>query len=330
MDTVQPGFLGSYQAFRDTYIKPILSAPEDEADTVRIEVGEALREQVGGLMLRRNKEDHLAQLPEKHIILGDYNDDGEFIFDDKISEMMQGVQRQRYEDVVNATVVDMDNPDNHGAALGGLQKLRSTSLHPQLLDNITDLPDSPEHLRELLQESGKMRILLRIIDQVQAKDEKVLIFAITQRLQTLVALSLQQIYQTPVVIINGATQAISKNANNPTRQGLIDQFQAKEGFGILVISPVAAGVGLTITAANHVIHLERHWNPAKEAQATDRAYRIGQTKDVYVYIPILTHPDFDSFDVNLNRLLSGKQSLQGAIIVPNEVCPAALMKNMTR
>lgn len=96
---------------------------------------------------------------------------------------------------------------------------------------------------------------------------------------------------------------------------------------MLVISPVAAGVGLTITAANHVIHLERHWNPAKEAQATDRAYRIGQTRPVYVYIPILTHPDYASFDVNLNRLLMSKMSLSDAIITQEEVTGQELLKS---
>ena len=69
----------------------------------------------------------------------------------------------------------------------------------------------------------------------------------------------------------------SSSRKNRTRFGMIETFQRADGFRICILSPLAAGVGLTITAANHVIHLERHWNPAKEAQATDRVYRIGQT-----------------------------------------------------
>jgi hypothetical protein len=80
---------------------------------------------------------------------------------------------------------------------------------------------------------------------------------------------------------------------------------------------------LNIVAANHVVHLERHWNPAKEDQATDRAYRIGQTKPVAVYLPSATHPDFDSFDLILHRLLAKKRGLQGALgLVPPDAVSA--------
>ena len=72
---------------------------------------------------------------------------------------------------------------------------------------------------------------------------------------------------------------------------------------------IAAGVGLTMTAANHVIHLERHGNPAKEGQATDRVYRIGQTRDVLVQVPILLHPERASYDVNLDKILRSKMRL---------------------
>jgi len=89
----------------------------------------------------------------------------------------------------------------------------------------------------------------------------------------------------------------------------------------MLLSPKAGGVGLTITAANHVIHLTRWWNPAVEDQSTDRAYRIGQTKTVYVYIPIAIHPKYGdhSFDTNLNRLLSKKRNLSINALLPSTV-----------
>jgi hypothetical protein len=102
---------------------------------------------------------------------------------------------------------------------------------------------------------------------------------------------------------------------------MIADFEAKEGFNVIVMSPVAAGVGLTVVGANNVVHFERHWNPAKEAQATDRVYRIGQKIDVNIYIPVLLHPEMESFDVNLHRLLSKKTLLKDAVVTPEEVIP---------
>ena len=111
---------------------------------------------------------------------------------------------------------------------------------------------------------------------------------------------------------------------------MIEKFQEAEGFRVCILSPLAAGVGLTITAANHVIHLERSWNPAKEAQATDRVYRIGASKPVYVHIPVLLHPERDSFDVNLDRLLRSKVQLQDAITLaaPEEVQAGEMLESL--
>src|SRR5207244_11430884 len=84
---------------------------------------------------------------------------------------------------------------------------------------------------------------------------------------------------------------------------------SRPGFGVLILSPVAVGFGLNIQAANHVVHYTRTWNPAREDQATDRAYRIGQERDVYVYYPVVRADDFSTFDVKLDELLSKKRVL---------------------
>lgn len=118
-------------------------------------------------------------------------------------------------------------------------------------------------------------------------------------------------------IING-DMSTTASAGKLTRQGAIDDFQGRPGFGVIIMSPVAAGMGLNVTAANHVIHYSRHWNPAKENQATDRAYRIGQERDVYVYYPMAVSPDFKSFDVTLDELLSRKTDLATSTIFPTE------------
>ena len=91
-------------------------------------------------------------------------------------------------------------------------------------------------------------------------------------------------------VINGDTTANSGSVNS--RQARIRKFQQKPGFGVIVLSPLAVGFGVNIQATNHVVHFTRTWNPAREDQATDRAYRIGPEKDVYVYYPVVVAPDF--------------------------------------
>ncbi|MDH1337714.1 SWF/SNF helicase family protein [Ectopseudomonas oleovorans] len=158
--------------------------------------------------------------------------------------------------------------------------------------------------------------------------DKVILFMMTKRLQRVLKLWLDQIYDLNVAVINGDTQAVATRAEDMTRKKLIAEFEAKSGFNILIMSPVAAGVGLTVIGANHVVHLERHWNPAKEAQASDRVYRIGQTKPVFIHLPAVIHPQFDSFDVHLDRLLRGKLMLKDAVVTPEAVSESEMMQSM--
>lgn len=90
---------------------------------------------------------------------------------------------------------------------------------------------------------------------------------------------------------------------------MIDTFQAKPGFGVIILSTTAVGFGVNVQAANHVIHFTRCWNPAKEDQATDRAYRIGQTRNVFVYYPTVAGVEFESFEQKLDKLLARKGAL---------------------
>ena len=89
------------------------------------------------------------------------------------------------------------------------------------------------------------------------------------------------------------------------------------GFNVIILSTVAVGFGVNIQKANHVIHYTRSWNPAKEDQATDRAYRIGQDKEVYVYYPSIAATDFETFEIKLDKLLSSKRSLADDMLKPN-------------
>jgi glycosyltransferase involved in cell wall biosynthesis len=109
--------------------------------------------------------------------------------------------------------------------------------------------------------------------------------------------------------------------------GYWDIFDPNNGFNAIILSPLAVGFGVNIVAANHVIHFTRTWNPAKEGQATDRAYRIGQTKDVNVYCPTITAEDFVTFDEKLDRLMTLKMDLAGDMLdgVGSDISGSALM-----
>ena len=118
-----------------------------------------------------------------------------------------------------------------------------------------------------------------------------------------------------VRIINGQTSA-------PRRMKYVDEFQNHlhhdDEFNVMILGPKAAGVGLTLTAATHVIHLSRWWNPAVEEQCNDRIYRIGQTKDVKIHIPMAIHPNYKdrSFDCILNALIKRKKALSRSVLWP--------------
>jgi hypothetical protein len=113
-------------------------------------------------------------------------------------------------------------------------------------------------------------------------------------------------------IINGSTEGGATNL----RHKLIKEFEDKQGFNCMILSPDVAGVGLTIVGANNVIHYGRWWNPAKEAQATDRVHRLGQTKEVNVYYPLSASSAFPTFDFKLHSLLEKKRELAKDFLVP--------------
>ena len=144
--------------------------------------------------------------------------------------------------------------------------------------------------------------------------EKVIIFTEFRDIQVFLKRILSENFDLNVTTVNGDSNTNSRKG--ATRQGVIDKFQATDGFNVILLSTVAVGFGVNIQKANHVIHYTRSWNPAKEDQATDRAYRIGQDKEVFVYYPSIVAHDFETFEIKLDKLLSSKRNLADDMLKP--------------
>jgi SNF2 family DNA or RNA helicase len=194
--------------------------------------------------------------------------------------------------------------------LGVLDKLRKLYQHPALLDARLHAD-----VDTALRESPKTLATLDILDDIRSRGEKALVFTQWVEMQNLLAAIFRRhLGLKRVNILNGDPKRRSR------AQEIIRDFSSSPGFDVLILSPLAAGVGLTITAANHVIHYGRWWNPAKEDQATDRAYRIGQTKEVHVHYPLLHHPGSpgEGFDVKLHRLVESKRQVARDFLAPDD------------
>ena len=209
--------------------------------------------------------------------------------------------------------IDIGGKPEPGDALRRIQELKRISDHPYLDEKCWDDLSN----NELINSSAKLIATIKILDEIQSKGEKVIIFTERRDMQRMLQRIILDKYDLAISIINGETNTTTKG-NNPSRQKTIDNFQEKEGFNIIIMSQLAAGIGLNVVGANHVIHYSRHWNPAKENQATDRVYRIGQTKDVFIYYPMAIAENFDSFDKVLDGLLKRKMNLANASLYPTD------------
>lgn len=302
MDLAQPGHLGTWAAFRETWVKPL----KDGSLAARENNGRRLRRAVGEFMLRRTKEDHLKELPRKTIYSGNrvtvnatYRED--------LRVLMGGRQSSVYESELAAHRARSGT----GKTLETINRLKAVSLHADAADRTIQAQD--------WRDGGRFLAVFNILDGVREAEEKAIVFVKNKSIQRRLVHWIAERYAVHADIVNGDTS--TGGNGRQTRMGMIETFQGRPGFNVIVMSPLAAGRGLTVTEANHAIHLERHWNPAKEAQATDRIYRIGQRRPVHVYLPMAIHPDdnISSFDDTLDGLLNSKTELKDAVVVPAEV-----------
>jgi hypothetical protein len=288
-DFIQPGLLGALNDFGKRYRKPIEANTPEEKERVA-----ELRARIAPQVLRRMKSVVAKNLPPKIIV------------EDCRALALSTTQRNLY-----AKAVESFKKRNDGASmspfknhLGLLHYLRlvCTDPRPHGLGVF-----KPEPVGDYRGKAPKLDWLLTTLKGIKSKSEKAIVFCEFREIQRLLQHYIEVEFGLRPDIINGDTSASASHTQS--RQKRIKAFQDRPGYGVIILSPVAVGFGVNIQKANHVIHYTRTWNPAKEDQATDRAYRIGQEKPVYVYYPVVSAQDFTTFDVKLDQLLTYKRKL---------------------
>ena len=284
VDFVQPGRLGSRNEFRREFEQPLVAATEGEADATEL-VGR-LRSRLNPHYIRRTKEEVL-DLPPKT--------------EQSYEVAMSFRQAALYEEVLTGVMERSVHP------LAGLQHLITICSHPLAIDHTA----SGESPGRLLEDAPKLEQTVGILESVRKQGEKVVIYTRLRAMQRILQVVLRYRFGFEPRVLNGLV-------TGHNRHRIIDAFNDRPGFDVMILSPEAAGVGLNITGATHVIHYTRLWNPAKENQATDRVHRIGQELPVSVHYPVVTGNGFKSVEQHLHDLLMEKLELARNVLAPRK------------
>jgi hypothetical protein len=294
VDAIQPALLGTSQDFRNTYERS--EAPLAERLT---QLKQTLLFGCTNAFVLRREKSAVLDLPPKKII--------------PVFAEMNEWEIRMHQDLLSS--MGTNSP------LKILHKLIALYQHPSLLEE----KGGPLDSEKLLQQSSKLRAVVDKLREIRDRKEKVVIFAYRIEMQQILAAVISAKFGIQVDIINGVREKGVSQGSSGTqsarqnREAKLNRFQKSQGFNAIVLSPFVASIGLTITEANHVIHYGRWWNPAVEAQATDRVYRIGQEKPVFVYLPILrdsTKRLQKSFDEGLHELIAEKQYQAQEFLTP--------------
>ena len=306
-DFVQPGLLGSLEEFGKKYRRPIeCESPEQQEALTKLQAV------IAPQTLRRTKADIASELPTKKFATKLRGNSGlqfkeKLAADDRLEIVMTEHQRILYKGGLKKLQEAANESNGRKRAqlsFGALHLMKAVCAEPYCLPGTKFLVDrggTQAHLAN----SPKLHWLLEHLKAVREAGEKAIVFTELREAQAALYFFLKDAFGIKPFIINGDSQS---------RQGYIDKFSSKEGFDVIILSTLAAGAGLNVTAANHVFHFTRAWNPSKEAQATDRAFRIGQERDVFVYCPTVVADDFSTFEVRLDQLLKQKEELAGATL----------------
>ena len=255
LDLVNPGLLGSASTFRARFAEPI-ERDHDPAALAR------LNRITAPFLLRRIKTDPA--------IVSDLPDKTELTVRTNLSQEQAGLYQAVLDDLHEAIAESRHSGHRRTTVLAALTRLKQVCNHPAHY-----LADGSPALRRGRHRSGKYELLLDILTTLIADGERALIFTQYAAFAELLGQWLPAALDTPVPVLHGGR-------SRTEREEIVARYSADDGAPVLVATLKAGGTGLNLVAANHVIHADRWWNPAVEDQATDRAYRIGQTRDVQV------------------------------------------------
>ncbi|MGQ0681512.1 DEAD/DEAH box helicase [Bradyrhizobium sp.] len=296
-DFINPGLLGSSKEF-SSFVKRLADRPHNPYGP--------LRDLVRPYILRRLKTDKsiIADLPDKTEV--------------KTFCPLSRKQAALYQQAVTELAGHLEHADGierRGIVLASLMRLKQICNHPShwLGDGAWDEEDS-----------GKLGRLRDIAEVVAARQEKALVFTQFRETTSPLAAFLGSVFGRPGLVLHGETEVRK-------RKELVRRFQEDESVPFFVLSVKAGGTGLNLTAASHVIHFDRWWNPAVENQATDRAFRIGQTRNVLVHKFVCRGTVEEKIDdmIESKKQLAGDFLSGGADILLTEMRDEELLKLVT-
>lgn len=280
-DTVMPDFLGSLKEFKTLYQNPI----EKEHS---IDAQKRLNERIKPFMLRRTKDKVATELPLKTEIIRTVS------FESDQAQLYETI-RVSMEKSVRESIKIMGLAKSHISILAALLKLRQVCCDPKLL-KIEEA--------QKVKESAKLEMLIDLVEELREEGRRILIFSQFT--------SMLEIIEEQMIRLDIAYSKLT--GSTVKRQVEIDKFNEDE-TEVFLISLKAGGVGLNLTKADVVIHYDPWWNPAAQDQATDRAYRIGQDKPVFVYKLIVEN----SVEEKIVQMQEGKKALAEAIYEGKEL-----------
>ncbi len=283
-DFVNKGYLGSAKYFRNEFASPIEN-DNNEQQLVRF------KKITEPFILRRLKTDKsiISDLPEK--------------IEHNCFVELAKEQTALYQNVVDSMMEVLENAEEGSIERKGLVLKMMTALK-QVCNHPSQFLKKEDDRIEL---SGKTQMLIQLLRSIYENDEKVLIFTQYKEMGEILVRILDDVFHNKPLFLHGGV-------SRQKRDEMVEVFQTKKHKKIFILSIKAGGTGLNLTAANHVIHYDLWWNPAVEAQATDRAFRIGQQKNVLVHRMISK----GTFEEKINEMLLAKKHLADLTVSAGE------------
>lgn len=291
MDFCNPGMLGSAREFRTKFAIPI---ERDGSAEMLLQ----LQAITGPFILRRLKSDPAIapDLPKKNeqVEMVALTAEQAFLYQEAVKDLEEKMER--------AKQLKFGDMRRRSIIFGGIMKLKQICNHPAHYQHDgSGLLDHGQH------RSGKVALLEQLVDEIVEAGERALVFTQFVEFGQMLAPYFSKRFGVDIPFIEGSMTP-------KQREKVVSEFNSPDGPPIILLSTLAAGVGINLVAANHVIHVDRWWNPAVENQATDRSYRIGQRKDVHVHKLV----SVGTLEERIDELIFEKAELADAVVRAGE------------